>query len=183
MTDGDVLGKLVRDAVASALEDAQGQWMAQLKGGKWPFETSKNSELGLTQLSSKLDVLNDRVQALDTQSMLFADRRVVDDLQRIALSLEARMSRLEAKLDHLVTSHSQGVHDMQTIVSSDKQYLEERFSGLVERMSVLESSVEAEHETSIELFDLLLRKKSRAGGGRGRASSVSTGNISVDVLV
>lgn len=154
----DTMSELIRTAVSSALEVAQAQWIQQLRNGKWGH-LDQSSEYNYNLMTSRLDVLQDRLQGIDSQMNSFADKRHVDELHRLAINIEGRLSRLEQKFDNLENGFEKSSNEISTIVSSDKALLQEQFASLVERLTLLESSVESEHETSIELFDLLLKQK------------------------
>lgn len=149
----DHIGEIVKEAVSNALEAAQQQWMLQLKSGNF-----SHPELGpeafhhrFTQLVARVDVVQDQVQGLDAQALSLADKSQVDELQRLLIGIENRVSRLEDRMDKLESA--------QRGSGPDKESLTQRLTELSERMSSLESSVETEHETSLDLLEVLLKQQ------------------------
>jgi hypothetical protein len=148
------LEELIKHSVSEALEAAKAQWLSQ-------FERRNGGE-DLNNLISRVDILTDRIQGLDAQSFSYADKKHTEELFRIAHNIEGRLSRLEAKLEKIELGQTKAAHESHSSALADKMYLEDRFASLVERMSIIEASVEAEHESSIDLIDLLLKKRSKS---------------------
>lgn len=62
----DQLGEIIKEAITSAVEAAQIQWMKELKNGTFThpdFSGSENFHHRFAQLSSKVDILQDQVQS------------------------------------------------------------------------------------------------------------------------
>jgi chromosome segregation ATPase len=150
----DHIGDIVKAAVSNALEAAQQQWMAQLKTGNFSHPDLAGPEAfhhRFAQLVARVDVVQDQVQGLDAQALSLADKTQVDELQRLLIGVESRMSRLEDRMDRLEAS--------QKTAGPEKEGLAQRLTDLGERMASLESSVETEHETSLDLLEVLLKQQ------------------------
>lgn len=143
--------------MSNALEAAQSQWAAQLRNGTLMHPDASGPDAfhhRFSQLVAKVDVLGDQVQGLDAQALSLADKSHVEEVQRLLVSFEGRLSRLESRVDKLEAID--GLHKRGAEVRED---LESRLEDLAERMGSLESSVEAEHETSLDLLEVLLKQQ------------------------
>lgn len=64
----DQLGEIIKEAISSAVEAAQAQWIKELKSGTFThpdYAGAENFHHRFTQLSSKVDVLQDQVRFVD----------------------------------------------------------------------------------------------------------------------
>jgi hypothetical protein len=108
------------------------------------------------------------------------------------MTLEGRILRLESRLDKIELSSTASINELHKNVNSDRETIQNRFTSLIERMNSLENAVESEHETSLDLLEVLIQKnegkkpssthhtqsqvsrpsgRSGGGGGAGMGSS------------
>jgi len=150
---------LVENAVTSALAQARKDWeqegRSQISGGGNGLEDQ------LQHVVSRVDILQEQVQSFDSKAFSFATTSQCEELNQLAVQLETRIARLESRLDHLELGTSRNHSETQTSLAEDKDVIARRFEHLLARMSALENSVEAEHETSLDLLDVLLMKKQK----------------------
>ncbi|CAE7791676.1 unnamed protein product, partial [Symbiodinium microadriaticum] len=156
------IGDIVKEAVRTALDAAQSQWVTQLRNGTFmhPDFTGPDAfHHRFSQLVAKVDVLGDQVQGLDAQALSLADKSQLEELQRLLVGFEGRLTRLETRMDKLEVAHGSSANEQYKKSSEERENLEKRLADLVERMSSLETSVEAEHETSLDLLEVLLKQQ------------------------
>lgn len=104
----------------------------------------------LTQILARMDIIQDRVQNVEAESRGYASQDATVALQRAISELENRLARLETLVDAKAD---------QTSVLMSTSSVESRMLGLSERLYNLESAVESEHETSLQVLDVLLGQK------------------------
>lgn len=74
------------------------------------------------------------------------------------MNLEGRISRLESRLDKMELNYTASINELHKNVNSDRDTIQNRFTSLIERMNSLENAVESEHETSLDLLEVLIQK-------------------------
>jgi hypothetical protein len=74
------------------------------------------------------------------------------------MTLEGRLSRLETRLDKMELTSTASINELHKNVNSDRETIQNRFTSLIERMNSLENAVESEHETSLDLLEVLIQK-------------------------
>jgi len=157
------IGDIIKDAVSSALESAQRQWLQQLKNGSFSPDSGADSfQHRFAQLTAKVDVLQDQVLGLDAQAFNLADKSQFEEMHRLVIALESRISHLEARLGSTEQRQQELQHEVKEALStSQPSSMASRLADLSERMSSLESMVEAEHETSLDLLEVLLKNNEK----------------------
>lgn len=144
--DANTLNNIVKNAVQAALEAAHQSWMTNQMS---PTKQSSNQTTSgadhdkLTQIVARLDVLQDRLQNIEAQMISHAsDKTSSEIIQKKLKEVDNRMIQME-------------------LASNNQQnpLLDKKLQSLSERLLALESAVESEHETSLQVLDVLLNKK------------------------
>lgn len=94
------------------------------------------------------------------------------------------MTRLESRLDKMELNYSSSINELHKNMNSDRETIQNRFTSLIERMNSLENAVESEHETSLDLLEVLIQKSENkkqlkagsGGGGGGMRGGGDSGN-------
>lgn len=91
------------------------------------------------------------------------------------MNLEGRITRLENRLDKMELNYTASINELHKNVNADRDTIQNRFTSLIERMNSLENAVESEHETSLDLLEVLIQKseakKSYRAGSSGNNGS------------
>jgi uncharacterized membrane protein YgcG len=118
-----------------------------------------------------------QVQGLDAQAINLADKTQYEELYHLVQSLDGRLTRLESRFDKMELNYSSNLNELHKNINADRETIQNRFTSLIERMNSLENAVESEHETSLDLLEVLIQKSEKKqlrngtggeeGGGRG----------------
>jgi hypothetical protein len=78
-------------------------------------------------------------------------------------------------------TYSSNINELHKNMNGDRETIQNRFTSLIERMNSLENAVESEHETSLDLLEVLIQKSEnkkqlRGGGAGGGGNGGGTSN-------
>lgn len=84
-----------------------------------------------------------------------------DELYRSVMNLDGRVNRLEQRLDQMELKYSTNYNELYKNINTDRDVVLNRFTSLIDRINSLETAVESEHETSLDLLEVLLHKSEK----------------------
>ena len=76
-------------------------------------------------------------------------------------NLDGRVNRLEQRLDQMELKYSTNYNELNKNINTDRDVVLNRFTSLIDRINSLETAVESEHETSLDLLEVLLHKNEK----------------------
>ena len=176
--DPKQLDAIIQRAIRSALDEAYHNWNTGIPPAYVPTNqyipsnpTVDSAGIDkLTQIVARLDVLQDRLQTVEASSAISVGDKTALEAVHVKLNdLNNRLVMLENTVSNLRSHNGRNLDDSRAdnmgvggtsaLMRDYEVAIEKKLRSLSERLLTLEAAVESEHETSLQVLDVLLNQK------------------------
>eukprot|EP01041_Mallomonas_annulata_P003119 gene3119-6137_t len=172
--DGMALNHIIKNAVQSALEAAHQTWVTDQfsphRNGNRSWDASASNDK-FTQVIARLDVLQDRLQNIEAQMITQTEKSIPEHFLRKVKEIDSRIEQFET------------LSSIPPPTPMIPPNFEKKIHILSERLFTLESAVESEHETSLQVLNALLNRKSNSPVHKARPQAQNTQSVGLPPLL